>query len=392
MLLNMGNKNLYQTAQRLKLIVIIVASLIVLASTFFTNRLVKSLSQEEQKRIEIWAEATRLLSITDINDNMMNSLVLKIIEGNTTIPVIIEYKGNIDTRNVKTPAPEKADGYYARCIERFSEKHPPIVLNLLDDHLYVYYDDSLLLKQLYYFPYVQLTIILVFILVAFFAFGSTKKAEQNQVWVGLSKETAHQLGTPISSLLAWSELLKSKYPDDHLLTEMGKDINRLRVIAERFSKVGSIPDMQLVDLRETLENAVQYVAKRSSKKVEMQCHCPGKEPLFVELSTPLFEWVIENICKNAIDAMNGEGRIDVYVEPKDSEITIDITDTGKGLEKKQYKAIFTPGYTTKKRGWGLGLSLAKRIIEEYHHGKIFVKHSEVNVGTTFRIILRTTQQ
>lgn len=383
----MGNRNLYQASQRLKLIFIIVALLIVLVSTFFTNRLAQSLAQEEQKRIEIWAEATRLLSITDIDDNMVNNLVLRIIEGNTTIPVIIDYKGNIDSRNVKIPAPEKADAYYAECIDRFSEKHPPIVLNLLDDQLFVYYDDSLLLKQLVYFPYVQLTIIVVFILVAFFAFGSTKKAEQNQVWVGLSKETAHQLGTPISSLLAWSELLHNKYPDDNLIVEMGKDINRLRVIAERFSKVGSIPDMQLVDLREILEGAVQYVSKRSSRKVSMRCHCPGREPVFVKLSPPLFEWVIENICKNAIDAMDGEGNIDVYLESKDSDIIIDITDTGKGMEKSQYKAIFTPGYTTKKRGWGLGLSLAKRIIEEYHHGKIFVKRSEPGVGTTFRIVL-----
>lgn len=385
------NKNLYQVSQRLKFIFIIVASLIVVVSMFFTNRLANSLALEEQKKIEIWAEATRLLSMTDIDDNMVNSLVLKIIEGNTTIPVIIDYKGNIESRNVKIPSPEKADVFYAKRIERFQEKHPPIILNLLDDHLFVYYDDSLLLKQLYYFPYVQLTIILVFILVAFFAFGSTKKAEQNQVWVGLSKETAHQLGTPISSLLAWSELLKSKYPDDNLINEMGRDISRLRTIAERFSKIGSIPDLQPVNLCETLENAVQYVNKRSSKKVDMHCHFPKKEPLFVELNTPLFEWVIENLCKNAIDAMNGEGLIDVHVGATTDEVIIDITDSGKGLEKKQFKAVFTPGYTTKKRGWGLGLSLAKRIVEEYHNGKIFVKQSELNVGTTFRIILKRSK-
>ncbi len=383
------NKNLYQASQRLKLIFIVVALLIVLVSTFFTNRLTTSLAEEEQKRIEIWAEATRLLSMSDIDDNMVNSLVLKIIEGNTTIPVIIDYKGNIESRNVKIPSPEKSDEYYARIIEKFKEKHSPIILNLLDDHLYVYYDDSLLLKQLQYFPLIQLIIILVFILVAFFAFGSTKKAEQNQVWVGLSKETAHQLGTPISSLLAWSELLKSRYPDDTLITEMERDINRLRIIAERFSKIGSIPDLQVVNLCETLVNTVQYVSKRSSAKVNMKCYFPDKEPVFVELNTPLFEWVIENLCKNAIDAMDGEGSIDVVVNIKEDDVIIDIKDTGKGLEKKQFKAIFTPGYTTKKRGWGLGLSLAKRIIEEYHQGKIFVKHSEVNNGTTFRIILKT---
>lgn len=383
----MEHKNLYQSVQRLKVVVVIVASLIVMASTFFANHLADTIAQEEKKRIEIWAEATRLLSITDIDDNMVNNLVLRIIEGNTTIPVIIDYKGNIDSRNVKVPSPDKAEEYYARCIEQFSEHHPPIVLNLLDDQLYIYYDDSLLIKKLQYFPYVQLTVIVVFILVVFVAFAGTKKAEQNRVWVGLSKETAHQLGTPISSLLAWSELLKTKYPDDNLLDEMSKDINRLRIIAERFSKIGSTPDLQPVDLCSALENAVQYVAKRTSRKVSMHCHCPGQKPLFAELNPPLFEWVIENICKNAIDAMNGEGHIDVQVQPREDDLIIDITDTGKGMEKKQYKAVFTPGYTTKKRGWGLGLSLAKRIIEEYHHGKIFVKHSEVNVGTTFRIIL-----
>ena len=351
----MAKQNLYQTAQRLKLVSIIVAGLIVLVSAYFTNRLAQSLADEEQKRIEIWAEATRLLSITDIDDNMVNSLVLKIIEGNTTIPVIIDYKGNIDSRNVKLPPKGKdANAYYAECIERFSERHPPIVLNLLDDHLYVYYDDSLLLKRLVMFPYVQLTVIVVFALVAFFAFGSTKRAEQNQVWVGLSKETAHQLGTPISSLLAWSELLRAKYPDDNLISEMGKDINRLRVIAERFSKIGSTPDMRLVDLRELLEGAVQYVAKRSSRKVNMQCHCPGREPIFIRLSPPLFEWVIENICKNAIDAMDGEGSIDVYVEPRGEEVNIDITDTGKGMEKSQYKAIFTPRLHHQEARLGVG--------------------------------------
>ncbi|NDV47386.1 sensor histidine kinase [Paludibacter sp. 221] len=385
----MKKNNLYAVSQRLKLIFIAIAVLIVSASTFFTNRLAKSLAEEEQKKIEIWAEATHFLSMSNIDDNMVNELVLKIIKGNTTIPVIVGYKDKIiEVRNVKTPSEEKEDEYYAKCVERFKEKHEPIVLQVIDEKMYVYYDDSSLLKQLYYFPYVQLGIILIFILIALFAFGSTKKAEQNQVWVGLSKETAHQLGTPISSLLAWSELLKSKYPDDNLLNEMEKDVNRLRIIAERFSKIGSIPDMQSVDLKEVLKNAVQYVSNRSSKKVSMQCHFQNNVPLYVELNVPLFEWVIENLCKNAIDAMDGEGNVDIYVETKDNDLFIDIKDTGKGLEKRQFKAIFTPGYTTKKRGWGLGLSLAKRIVEEYHCGKIFVKQSEINVGTTIRLSLK----
>ena len=382
------NKNLYRSSQRLKLIFIVVALLIVSISTFFTNRLANLLAEEEAKKIEIWAEANRFLTMSDDDDNM--ELILQIIKDNTTIPVIIaDESGNVSqSRNVKIPASKSEEDYFAECIKRFSEKNEPIEIRIYDEKLYFYYDESLLLKQLYYFPYIQLSVIVIFILVAFFAFGSTKKAEQNRVWVGLSKETAHQLGTPISSLLAWSELLKAKYPNDNLLTEMGRDVNRLRVIAERFSKIGSIPDLQPVNLNETLENAIQYVSKRSSKKVDMQCHFQSKEPLFVELNTPLFEWVIENLCKNAIDAMDGEGTIDVNVETNNSEVLIDIKDSGKGLEKKQFKAIFVPGYTTKKRGWGLGLSLAKRIVEEYHQGKIFVKHSELNEGTTFRIVLK----
>ncbi|MEI8273959.1 MAG: HAMP domain-containing sensor histidine kinase, partial [Paludibacter sp.] len=232
-------------------------------------------------------------------------------------------------------------------------------------------------------------VIFLFLLVAFFAFSSTKKAEQNQVWVGLSKETAHQLGTPISSLLAWVDLLKMRHSEDKLIGEMEKDVNRLGIIAERFSKIGSKPDLMIVSLNETLQNAVQYMSNRSSQKVAIQCHFSTEEHVFISLNIPLFEWVIENLCKNAIDAMDGSGNIDITVLQKNDEVLIDIKDTGKGIDKKKFKMVFTPGFTTKKRGWGLGLSLAKRIIEEYHGGKIFVKQSELNVGTIFRIILKT---
>ena len=245
---------------------------------------------------------------------------------------------------------------------------------------------------MYYFPYIQLGVIFVFLLVAFFAFSGTKKAEQNQVWVGLSKETAHQLGTPISSLLAWVDLLKMRHQEDKLIGEMEKDVNRLRIIAERFSKIGSKPDLQIVSLNETLLNSVQYMTKRSSEKVAIKCHFPADEHLFIQLNVPLFEWVIENLCKNAIDAMDGIGRIDINVLPKNEEVYIDVKDTGKGMDKRKFKVIFTPGFTTKKRGWGLGLSLAKRIIEEYHGGKIFVKQSELNAGTVFRIILKVNSK
>jgi signal transduction histidine kinase len=244
------------------------------------------------------------------------------------------------------------------------------------------------LKQLYYFPYIQLGVIVIFLFISFFAFSSTKNAEQNRVWVGLSKETAHQLGTPISSLLAWVDLLKARYTEDKLIHEMSKDVNRLRIIAERFSKIGSAPDLNLVSLNDALSNAVQYINNRSSQKVAIECHFNDENPIFVHLNVPLFEWVVENLCKNAIDAMDGVGRIDLFVNHKDNDIVIDVQDTGKGIERNKYKTIFSPGFTTKKRGWGLGLSLAKRIIESYHDGKIYVKQSEIGKGTTFRIELK----
>jgi len=369
---------------------VLVALLIAVISILYTNQLANALANEEKNKIQLWAEAMKLMSFTDIEDTAVSDLVFKIIIGNENIPVISYFNGMTQSRNVKPAPPGQEEEHYARLIARFSERHEPIVLQLPDDEqMLIFYDESLLLRRLYYLPYVLLSVMLGFVLVALFALRSAKRSEQNQVWVGLSKETAHQLGTPISSLLAWSELLKAKYPDDNLIVEMGNDINRLRIIAERFSKIGSAPDLDIVDLHEVLKNAIQYVNKRTSDKVEMIYNASSKEPIFVALNTQLFEWVIENIYKNAIDAMDGVGQIELNVEKKAREVIIDISDTGKGLEKKQFKAIFTPGYTTKSRGWGLGLSLAKRIVEEYHKGKIFVKQSELNRGTTFRIVLKT---
>ena len=383
---------IYEITQRLKLIFILVAIAIILISTLFTNRLAKSLATEERKKVEILAETTRQL-IQSSDESNINYL-LNIIETNTTIPVvIIDDKDNImQSRNFNEPA-NNVDKFYKNELKRLKEKNPPIEIHFDDNTTqYYYYDDSSLLKQLYYFPYIQLGVIIVFLLVAFFAFSGTKKAEQNQVWVGLSKETAHQLGTPISSLLAWVDLLKLRYKDDKLINDMEKDVNRLRIIAERFSKIGSKPDLQVVSLNETLDNAILYMSKRSSQKVIIQCHYPEDEHLFIKLNVPLFEWVIENLCKNAIDAMDGIGSIDINVHKKNEEVFVDVKDTGKGMDKRKYKVVFTPGFTTKSRGWGLGLSLAKRIIEEYHGGKIFVKQSELNVGTVFRIILKTNSK
>ncbi len=379
---------LYDLSRHFKLIFIVVGIAIILLSTLFTNRLAGKLALEEQKKIEIWAEATRQLVLPDGTANI--EFTLSIIEDNNTIPVIIvdENDNMLQSRNFKEPK-KNIDEFYKKEIQRLKKSHEPIVIKINDNtSQYIYYDDSLLLKQLYYFPYIQFGVIVIFLLIAFFAFSSTKKAEQNRVWVGLSKETAHQLGTPISSLLAWVDILKNRHEEDKLIGEMAKDVNRLRIIAERFSKIGSVPDLQVVSLNDTLTNAVQYIINRTSQKVIIETHFDDENPLFTKLNIPLFEWVIENLCKNAIDAMDGVGRIDIFVKQKEKELFIDVKDTGKGIERGKFKTVFSPGFTTKKRGWGLGLSLAKRIIEEYHGGKIFVKQSEINQGTTFRIILK----
>lgn len=380
-------KKIYQTNQLLKFIFIAIAVIIVVVSTIFTNQLAEKLSVEETKKVEIWAEATRQLLLADENTDV--NFLLNIIEGNTTIPVIMtdEHDNMLSHRNISTPK-NKEEEFLISKISKFKKDRQPIVFKLDDDsQQFIYYDESSLLKQLHVFPYVQFGIIILFFIIVILAFSSTKRAEQNQVWVGLSKETAHQLGTPISSLLAWTELLKSRHEDNKLLLDMEKDVKRLSIIAERFSKIGSKPDLKETELADALSNAVNYMKNRSSSKVSITLQYPENESISVPLNVPLFEWVIENLCKNAIDAMNGIGKIDVLVKTNEREAVIDITDTGKGMERKFYKAIFTPGYTTKERGWGLGLSLAKRIIEEYHKGKIFVKQSEINVGTTFRIMI-----
>lgn len=384
----LNTNRLYELSRHFRLAFILISAGIVIASTFFTNRLANALAVEEKKKVEILAEAIRQSLL--VEEGAGTDLILKIMESNTTIPVIMTDKESnvISAMNFDEPRTD-VEEFYRTKIGTLKARRPPIVVKIGSTTQYFYYDDSLFLKQLYYFPYVQFGVIFTFLLIAFFAFAGTKRAEQNQVWVGLSKETAHQLGTPISSLLAWVDLLKIRHSEDNLIGEMEKDVNRLRIIAERFSKIGSKPDLQMVSLNETLDNAVAYLSKRTSQKVVFQCHFPKDEAVFVPLNVPLFEWVVENLCKNAIDAMDGVGRIDLTVTPRADEVVLDVRDTGKGMEKSKYRMVFTPGFTTKKRGWGLGLSLAKRIIEEYHRGKIFVKESELNKGTTFRVVLRT---
>ena len=378
---------LQELSRHFRFIFIFIGAIIVIGSTLFTNKLARALALEEQKKIEVWAEATRQLIVADETTNI--EFLMSIITQNTTIPVLIvdEAGDLLHSLNFKEPK-TNVDAFYASEIARLKLKKEPIVIDFEDGtKQFVYYDESLLLTQLYWFPYIQFGVIAIFLVIAFFAFSSSKKAEQNRVWVGLSKETAHQLGTPISSLLAWVDLLKARHEEDKLIDEMAKDVQRLRIIAERFSKIGSAPDLHLVSLSETLTQAVSYMNKRTSQKVAINTFFNGDD-VFVGLNIPLFEWVIENLCKNAIDAMDGLGKIDIHVSTDDAYVIIDVVDNGKGMEKSFYKRVFKPGFTTKKRGWGLGLSLAKRIIEEYHGGKIFVKHSEINVGTTFRIMLR----
>ena len=373
-----------------KFLLLVCAITIGVCSLLYTNHLVGKLQVQERNKIEIWAEIYRLLNEAEHDDANLD-FYLQVMENNTTIPVIIvdnhqniKFWRNIDSVKINSPK------FAARRLEQMKAKteHSPIILNWYDgNEQYVFYDDSSILYQLTYYPYIQLGIIILFIGVAYFAFSASRKSEQNRVWVGLSKETAHQLGTPISSLLAITELLRMQVHDPALMDELDKDVSRLHAITERFSKIGSKPATPMADVGQAIANSLIYIRKRSSDKVSIRYN-PPDEPVMIPLSEPLFAWVIENICKNALDAMGGAGTIHVELKPSRYQVTIDISDTGKGIPKRKHKTIFKPGYTTKSRGWGLGLSLTKRIIEDYHNGRIFVLRSDPEQGTTFRIILQ----
>ena len=376
--------NLYESRQHLKYVFIIVAILIALVSLAVSNRLIKKLAQEERARMEIWTEAYRVLSTEDTDQNLM--VILRIIEGNTSIPVILcNDQGEIlSHRNISVPA-EGDSLFLQRKVREFRARHTPIVVEIGENaRQYLYYDDSILLKRLLIYPYVQLSVVFVFILIAFLALASTKRAEQNKVWVGLTKETAHQLGTPISSLIAWVEYLKTKDVEATYLNEMEKDVKRLEVIADRFSKVGSVPTLKQLDVNEAVRASCNYMSTRVSAKVRI-AYEPASEPLYVQMNESLFSWVIENLAKNAVDAMEGRGVITVSTGRRKRRIWVDVTDTGKGIPKSRFKTVFTPGYTTKTRGWGLGLSLVRRIVETSPGGRIYVRSSEPGRGTTFRI-------
>ena len=393
--------NIYELRRYGKIAFLIAAAAVVAMFLYFSSGLISDLSAVERERMQIWADATKELVSASLSDEDIPStdveFLLGIIQSNTTIPVLLtDADGNIlDHRNFDLPnpvhpgepLPDEDAEYLAKKLKKLADTPNKIIIEIAPEvEQYLYYEDSTLLKRMSIYPYIQLLVMIAFICVVYFAVLSTKKAEQNKVWVGLSKETAHQLGTPISSLMAWMELLPDMGVDGETVAEMNKDVNRLSTIASRFSKIGSAPAMLDVDLNSVVGDAVGYMGTRISPKIKLQWH-PFSDEIPVSACTPLLEWVIENLVKNAVDAMEGSGRIAVSIGSGAASAFIEVADTGKGISRKNFKTVFNPGYSTKSRGWGLGLTLAKRIVEEYHNGKIFVKQSVPGVGTTFRIEL-----
>ena len=378
----------------LSIVITTLLAIVVVVSSLITSNIVNTLQEEEQKKIELWAEATRQFILAGENDNI--DLLLQVMEGNTTIPVyMVDTNYNLLlSRNVPEPK-RNIESFYIKKINELRATQEPIEVRISDSVMqYIYYETSSTLRWLSYFPYIQLLVMLALAVLAAIALLMVQRSEKNSLWVGLSKETAHQLGTPISSLNAWNELLKATYPNDPLLPQMDEDIRRLQMIAERFSKIGSQPTLEQNEVLPVVQSAMDYMRVRTSNKIEYLLEVKGDEAMKQQgyeakamLCVPLFEWVIENICKNAIDSMEGKGSITITLQCDDNRLYIDIADTGKGIDRRNFKRIFQPGYTSKKRGWGLGLSLGKRIIEDYHRGKLFVKQSQLGIGTTFRIVL-----
>lgn len=384
----------YRAKQQWKIILLFVAILIGFTSLFITNRLVKELSQEERKKILLWSEAIKELSqLTNINDTTQNfTIISEVLGNNTTVPVILTDEENniLSYRNIpdkKMDTREEAD----RMILSMKASKEPIVVTLLDGSKnYVYYNDSTTLTKLIYYPYIQLIIIVFFLLASYYAFSQSRKSEQNKVWVGMAKETAHQLGTPTSSFLAWVEILKGTNLSSDLISEFEKDVARLEKVVDRFSKIGSVPALKPTDLVELINDTISYLSNRTSSKISFVKKYDEREHILVPLNVTLFEWVIESIIKNAVDAIHITGEVAVSITDNTQVVYIDISDTGKGIPRSQYKTIFQPGFTTKTRGWGLGLTLSKRIVEEYHNGKIFVNHSEMDKGSSIRIVVKKT--
>ncbi|HPE74953.1 MAG TPA: HAMP domain-containing sensor histidine kinase [Draconibacterium sp.] len=408
--------DIYQKRKRGKILLLVTAIIIGVASLLYTNWLTKKMEVEERNKVELWAEATQrqndirivfrnekgeaitesgtvipeiIIKENEELENKYLSFISMVSAQNTTIPIIVVDSNNAIITNANINYKEnRKDEVLKKELSKMKAQNEPIRIDIPGgDYQLLYYRESSILRNLRLYPLIQLFVIIVFILVAYFAFNATQRAEQNQVWVGMSKETAHQLGTPISSLMAWIEILKLQNIDETLIKEFEKDTERLERITERFSKIGSKPELFPTNLINTLSSTINYLKTRSSNKVVFKTSFSEQDIIETPLNAALFSWVIENLCKNAIDAMENNGIISINVHKKENQIVIDVTDTGKGVPKSQFKTIFQPGYSTKKRGWGLGLSLAKRIIENYHNGKIFIKWSEIGKGTTFRIIL-----
>lgn len=383
--------NKYQVKSLVKFMLLIVALSIVAVSLLYTDNLAKQLKEEERAKVALWAEATRLIATMEEDDNFDVTYALSVIKANNTIPVIVTLQDGtvIASRNIDS-SQESDHSYIDQTIKKMKESNDPIIAGLYEDqNIVIYYENSILFTKLKLYPYVQLVIIAVFLLVSYYAFSYSKRSEQNQVWVGMSKETAHQLGTPISSLMAWMDVIEAQdgQMTEEVRQEIGNDIKRLELITERFSKIGSEPVLSPVELTEVVNETVGYLSKRLSSKITFDVVDQTVDST-VNLNVPLFAWVLENLTKNAADAMSGEGAMTYEISETDRNIFLEVSDTGKGIPSGRFKTIFEPGFTTKKRGWGLGLSLVKRIVENYHDGTIHVKESNPGVKTTFRITLK----
>jgi signal transduction histidine kinase len=379
--------DIYSKKQRWKQILLLSAVLIGVGSLWYTSRLVKHIQITERQKMEVWAEAVRIVASAGLETEL--AFPFSVIENNTHIPVILtDAEGEIISHKNLDSLKAENPKYLNRQLQHAREENDSLVIDLgPSEYQLLFYRDSFLLRQLIFFPYVQLGVIILFILVSYIAFSVSRKAEQNEVWTGMSKETAHQLGTPISSLIGWMELLKDSDLDPSIILDMEKDTSRLEKITDRFSKIGSRPAMKETELTAILKGSQEYIKKRGPQNIEYLLDLPAK-PIRISLSETLFEWVIENLLKNATDAIQGAGRIILHAVDIEDSVIVDVEDTGKGIAKSRFRTIFKPGYTTKKRGWGLGLSLSKRIIETYHHGKIFVFSSDPNESTIIRIILK----
>jgi signal transduction histidine kinase len=395
--------NLYSSNARWKWLVLIVSVLISMGSIYYTKVLVDKLKEQEKLQIQLYAKTLEYtVNENDASNENINFITQEILFQNNSIPIIItnQQQEVLDYRNInisKHWASKQLSQYLNNKIIVMKNTYEPIRISLRDNGeefavQYVYYENSFLLTQLIAYPYIQLTVIAVFAFISFLAFNYSKEAEQNRLWVGLAKETAHQLGTPLSSLMAWVEVIRDDpdFKNRGIAEELEKDVRKLSIVTERFSSIGSVPILKQENIVLLVNNVVAYLRPRLSSKVRMDVYTLS-ENILANVHAPLFEWVVENLCKNAVDAMGSSGTIAIKIlRGNENKVLIDISDTGKGIPRSKVAMVFNPGFTTKKRGWGLGLALAKRIIEIYHNGKIFVKSSEENQGTTFRIVLNAT--